>query len=372
MTGLNEIKVLFQKNFPIIPENLLEDFQVETQGENARRVKILGVSFIVISLALLCLTKAIVGHDSFYRQIYILVNAGLLVFASLMFVWGLFVSNGRWDISSRFSRIYDVFVAVVIVLWASWMTFTEPFAVFSDWILLCSVFLVYSVLLFSLSELVILSSLVIIGQFLLPLIFRSFSNVETDPDGRDFQAIALAILATAAVLSRVLLYSRIRVYLNWENINRMNLTLKREVSMHLKTTDELEHIRQDLDSKVHRQTKHLREANQRLSEEIAERRYADKVRGILYRISTFVNRHQKLDDVFEFIHSQLEAIMDVKNFFIGQFDEEDYSIHSSFEVAESDLETEDIIFDCAGYTIMLDDGYSNFIYIHGAPPMLLS
>lgn len=338
MAGWTEIKKWFLKTFPAIPENLQDDYQVETQGDNARRVRILGGIFIVVALVFLCLTNSLTpNHDLQYRKIHILLNAGLLLVSLAVYFWGYYVNNGSWDIPAGIGRMLILLVGLIIVLWASWMYYSDPFGFLRDWFYLSGVFLVFSLLLFSFREVIVLASLIIFGQYLL-------SQVELQegiiPD--DFMAISLAILLTAIVLSRVLHFSHIHNYLNWGNINRMNLTLKREVGMHLKTTQELEQIRQELDKKVHRQTKHLRDTNQRLSEEIAERRYADKVRGILYRISNFVNRHQELEEVFEYIHLQLGSIMEVRNIFIDQFVEQDYSINTVFKVADSDLEAENV------------------------------
>jgi len=337
MTGWTDIKGWFHKTFPAIPEDLLDDYQVDTQGENAKRVKIIGGIFIVLSIVLLCLTATLsVDHDSHYNKIFVIVNVGLFLFSGTVFILGHYIRRGTWDITAGVSRAFVLLAALGFVLWASWMTYTNPFGLIRDGFYLAGVFLVYSILLLSLSEIIVLSSLIIIGQFLLPQVKVDVIFV---PDG--FQTLSLAILVIAGVLSRVLYYARIRNYLNWENINGMNLTLKREVVMHMSTTEELEQIRLELDKKVHRQTKHLREANQRLSEEIAERRYADKVRGILYRISTFVNRHQEIPEVFEYIHTQLSSIMEVGNFYIGQFIEHDYTIRTVFEVGDSEFEVED-------------------------------
>ncbi|MCK5820936.1 MAG: GAF domain-containing protein [Bacteroidales bacterium] len=337
MAGWTDIKKWFLNAFPAIPDDLQEDYQVEAQGDNAKRAKILSGIFIVISLVLLFLTNSLSGHhDLPYRRVYVLVNAGLLIFSVVVFVWGYFASHGVWDIPTGLTRIIVLSIAAIFVLWASWMYYADSFGFFRGWFYLSGVFLVYSLLLFSFREIVILSSLVIIGQFLLPHV-----NVQTIEMPGGFKALSQAILLIASVLSRVLHFSHTRNYLNWENIKQMNLTLKHEVGMHLSTTHELEQIRHDLDKKVLRQTKHLREANQRLSEEIADRRYADKVRGILYRISSFVNRHHELEEVFEYIHLQLDSIMEVRNFYIGQFIEQDYSIRTVFKVSGSDLDLED-------------------------------
>lgn len=338
MTGWTEIRVWFQKTFPEIPESLRNDFQIETQSENAKRVMILGGIFIAISIAVLFLSLFPLAYDdSFNRKVYLIVNFSLLAFSGIVFAWGFYIEKGTWDLHPIVSKALLMFIALCIVLWAFWMTSTDPYGSNKGWFYLGTVFLVYSLMLFSFVEVVVFTSLIIIGQFLLQLLPI---KGDTGGEGDNFHAISVAVLFIAAIMSRVLFFSRVRNFLNWENIFRMNITLKREVGMHMRTSEELEISRQELDKKVHRQTKHLREANQRLSEEIAERRYADKVRGILYRISTFVNGHRELDEVFEYIHAQLESVMEVRNFYIAKFDESDFGINGVFEISNSELESE--------------------------------
>jgi len=337
MADWTDIKKWFLKMFPALPEDFQDDYQVETQGENARRVRILGGVFIVISLTLLALINSLSdNHDLFFRRHYLIVHTVLFLFSVAALIWGHYESTRGLDIPSGVSRIIVITIALVIVLWASWMYYTDPFGYLQDWFYLIAVFLVYSILLFSLRELIVLSSLIVVGQFFLPQI-----DMETIKVSDVVQTLSLAILIIASVISRVYHFFHLRNYLNWRNINHMNLTLKREVGMHLDTTKQLEKISKDLDEKVHQQTKHLRQANQRLSEEIAERGYADKVRGILYRISSFVNRHQELEEVFEYIHLQLESIMEVRNFFIGQFVEQEYAVRTVYKVKDSEIEVEE-------------------------------
>lgn len=332
MTGWSDLKIWFHKTFPGIPEGLKDDFQIEVRSENAKRIKILGGIFIFSSLALLLFPPSSdLRETQLDQNLYLILNSALFALSGLLFLWASLCQKGviNWP-DWIMKTVVDVSI-VCLILWSSWMTNQEIHEGINDWYFLGTVFLVYSLLLLSLAEVVVVSAIIVIGQFWFPAL-----NIDYIIESGGL----FLTLITAASVSRVLYYSRIRNFLNWENINHMNMTLKREVGLHMRTTEELEQIRQELNKKVHRQTQHLRDANQRLSEEIAERRYADKVRGILYRISTFVNKNTELASVFDYIHSQLATIMEVRNFFVGQFQEQDYSIQTLFEKCESDREKE--------------------------------
>jgi len=210
--------------------------------------------------------------------------------------------------------------------WAIWITFTDPFQGLGDWLFMCIIFIGFTVFYYSLVELVCLTALLITIQYLAPFILVDIWMVDHSP-----YAVYLLIIGVFFVISRVIFYARVRNFLNWDNLSHMNQSLKREVSMHIKTTRALEEIRANLDNQVNRQTKHLRETNQRLSEEIAERRYADKVRTILYRVSTYVNGHHSLEEVLSYIHQQLASVMDVSIFYVGKMTQNNHQITALYD-----------------------------------------
>ncbi len=318
MTGWTEVRDLFLKAFPSIPSDLREGYQVDAQNENARRLKILGFIIAFVAIVMLFL-QFLLGHqnDPVLNQLCIWSCVAVIVMGLLSTVTGHNTFVGKWDIRPISFSIIIQFITIAFVSWAFSISVFSPFGAFSDWIYLGVVFIVMSLLLFSLTEVIFVSIVILIIQALVARV-RLIQLVEID----EYMTLAVVALIVAVVLSRILYFSRIRNFLNWENINQMNLTLKREISMHLETTRDLQKIRKDLDKKVHTQTRDLREANQRLSEEIAERRFADKVRTILYRISTFVSHNHNLETIFEYMHQQLGSIVEAKNLLI-------YSLNSS-------------------------------------------
>jgi len=327
MTGLIEIRSLIERAFPSIPRDLKEGFQVDAQSENSRRMKVLSGIIALVSLSLVFLylfdwNKSNVSYSVFFLW----SNVAVFGLAIITYCVGYFAFNGMWDIRPRLFSFILQGISTIMILWAFGISISIPN---QGWLFLGLTFLVMALLLFSYSELVTISVLVIGCQVLVSQLLPSLYNTSGD-----FQTISLVAYSAASLLSVILYMSRIRNYLNWENINQMNLTLKREVSMHLQTTEDLQQIRRELDKKVHDQTSDLREANHRLSEEIAERRYADKVRAILYRISTFVNQNQNLTTVFDFMHEQLDSVMEVKNLLIVQVIDDEISVESIYDVCE--------------------------------------
>ena len=328
MTGLTEIKSLIGRVFPSIPRDLREGFQVDAQSENAKRMKVLGGIIALVSLSLVCLDLfKWAEYDGDYSTFFFWSN--LIIFGISIIAYGIgyFVFIGMWDIRPMLFSFVMQGISAIMILWAFGISITMPH---QGWLFLGLTFVVMALLLFSYTELITISVMVVGIQVLVSQLLP----VVNETSG-EFLTISLVAYSAACLLSVILYMSRIRNYLNWENINQMNLTLKREVSMHLKTTENLQQIRRELDKKVHDQTSDLREANHLLSEEIAERRYADKVRAILYRISTFVNQNHELATVFDFMHGQLDSVMEVKNLLIAQIVNDEVSIESTYDVREA-------------------------------------
>lgn len=312
MTSWTSIQEASRRAFPIIPGEIKEGFRSETQGENTIRMIILGAFGVLLALFVLIFSDQFVNipHQDIPFPLGIL-HLSFLLWNVLVLILILLYHNGRYDISVPLFTFLNLMSAFLLISWSFFVSVVYKAGVIQDWLFIVSVFSVFALLLWSLTEMLIVLSATLALQIILIEYVFPYSGL-----GPGLFGISFIILAIAAALSRILYYTRVRNYIHWENIGQMNLTLKREVSMHLKTMRELEEVRQQLDNKVVQQTQHLRETNERLSEEIAERRYADKVRSILYRISTFVNGHNELQEVFGFIHEQLSSIMEVRNFFV--------------------------------------------------------
>ena len=323
-----DIKKWYDKTFPLIPDALIHTYGLDTQTINLKRLVFLSSAFVAAALVLFIIRPSQEMYQlQASNRLYYYLQALLLFLSVIALICGMWFSRRIGFIPAALSRSIIIIYAFLLISWSDWMAITKPFHEMEDWFFFGTVFLVFGVLYLSFKELMILSGMLIISQYLMPQL-ASGLGFSSSP-GR---IIYLGILGVAFCVSRIIYYARIHNYLNWENISRINATLKQEVNMHLKTTEELEDIRQGLDRKVHQQTRHLRDANQRLSEEIAERRYADKVRGILYRISTFVNRNFDLPEVLEFVHQQLSSIMDVTNFFVGLYHKTSAEIEPVFQL----------------------------------------
>ncbi|HXV99341.1 MAG TPA: response regulator, partial [Anaerolineae bacterium] len=70
--------------------------------------------------------------------------------------------------------------------------------------------------------------------------------------------------------------------------------------------------------------------------DITERKWAEKVRAAIYRISETANSVQKLDDLFLIIHSVIGGLMPAKNFYIALYDAATQTVTYPYFVDEYD------------------------------------
>ena len=299
--------------FPVVPIDLRSGFRSEIQDENSIRMIILGFYSLILGLIVFLFAPKFLLAEFDLRQLTFLpiVHAVFLGWNLMVLTVVWLYYRGRFDIPRAIFTLVNLVTGILLICWSFFVSVIYQAGVMQDWFFIVSVFSVFALLLWSVTEMLIVLTVTMIVQVVLIEFVLALGGI-----GPGLFGLSFVIMAIAASLSRILYQARVKNFLHWENIGKMNLTLKREVSMHLKTMHELEEVRQQLDQKVAQQTRHLREANERLSEEVAERRYADKVRTILYRISTFVNGHNNLDEVFGYIHDQLSSIMEVRNFFV--------------------------------------------------------
>lgn len=314
MTKWTNILSAYSKAFPAIPLELRNSFRSETREENGLRMAILGAFGLLASLFLMVFNSRFLNSD-FGAQagLFTMIHGMMAVWMAVVLVLSWAYRTARLYISPELHQLVFLLTGIFMLTWSFIVSVVYEAGMIPDWFYLVSVFSVFSLLLFPLIHLmVILSCSLAIQVLLIEWVFRFVG------DGPGLFGASFIIMLIASFLSRILFHARVRNFLHWENIGQMNKTLRREVAMHVRTMGELEEVRQKLNEKVTVQTQHLQEANQRLSDEIAERRYADKVRSILYRISTFVNGHHDLEEIFTYIHGQLSSIMEARNFFVAR------------------------------------------------------
>lgn len=222
-------------------------------------------------------------------------------------------------------RLPVIFVSVFLLWWGCFNGILEPFGLKPLVFFLICLIVVYFVFILSVAE-----TIGIMLNGLLLFYWVNFSGINSTISIASISGL-LFFLLVAVFVSRVFYYRRLTAFLNWENISSMNTSLKWEIKQHQQTLQELEAIRNDLDRQVSEKTSYLRDTNQRLQEEIAERSYADKVRTVLYRISGFVNQNNSLTDVIRNIHEQLRHILDVTNFLVGTYDSDRLEIEPVFQ-----------------------------------------
>lgn len=326
MDGLQRGKDWVRINIRRIPVEYRESFLRETGTDNLIRLRLL--CFVLIALSLLFLVKpgvfdakpASLMVPPFLMNV-LFSSMAILVLAGSQIILSKLISFPVWLI-----RLPAIMLAVCYLWWGCYSGSLTPFGLTPAICFMICLFVVYSVFILSVAE-----AIVIMLNGLLSFYWFNYSAAGVTYITPGLITGLLFFISVAFLVSRVVYYRRLSAFLNWENISSMNSTLKWEIKKHQQTLQELEVIKNDLDRQVSEKTSYLRDANQRLQEEIAERSYADKVRTVLYRISGFVNQNSSLTDIIRSIHEQLRQILDVTNFMVGNYDSERLEIEPVYQ-----------------------------------------
>jgi signal transduction histidine kinase len=300
-----------------LPVEHKESFARDSGADNLVRLRLLSMVLVAFSLFFF-IKPDVFGLES--RSVSwspFLVNSVYLLIVLSTLIVTFLLSRNVFRFPVWLIRIPVISFSVLQLWWACYMGSLMPLELNPAIFFTISVFVVYSTFILSIAEAV---GILLNGL----LAFYWFNTYASDSEWLTLgvKSTLGLFLMVAFLVSRVVFYSRVSSFLNWENISSMNSSLKWEIKNHQQTLKELEAIRNDLDRQVSEKTSFLRETNQRLQEEIAERGFADKVKAVLYRISGYVNQNSGLQETFHNIHEQLRQILDVTNFMVGTYDSE--------------------------------------------------
>lgn len=305
----------FRRNFPRLPAESRNSFFRETGRENLLRLQLL--SGIVILIACGFLFFKISYIDKLLTVLFALISIMVFMVSRMPFI--------KDPEKIIVQRLPVMIFSISLIWWSAVISRVDPLQIGHSGYYLLSLFVVFALFVTSAVETFILLFNGIVGFY---VFIVTGSEVITFAESIGY----LFFIGTTLVIASVLYHARLVNFLNWENISSMNQSLKREVIMHNSTLKELEASKNDLDRQVIEKTRHLRETNQKLQEEIAERNYSDKIKGILYRISGYVNLNNELKDVFSYIQEQLSQILDVSNLMIGIYDPQTQEVTPAYQV----------------------------------------
>jgi PAS domain S-box-containing protein len=94
---------------------------------------------------------------------------------------------------------------------------------------------------------------------------------------------------------------------------------------------------EDLEKRILERTKELSKSNATLRNEIIERKKAESITEVLFKIAKVQNSAQKLDELFDVIHLSIGSVLYNKNFYIALYDKETDAITFPFFLDEFDL-----------------------------------
>jgi len=305
----------FRRNFPKVPAESRSSFFRETGRENLLRLQLLSGILVIIACGFLL-----------FKMPY--VNKLITVLFALIAILAFMVSRLSVIKDPKkilVQRLPVMVFGLALIWWSAVISRVDPLQIGHSSYYLLSLFVVFALFVTSAIETFILVINGIAGFYLF---------IVTGVEEISFAESVgyLFFIGTTLVIASILYHTRLVNFLNWENISTMNQSLKWEVIMHNSTLKELEAAKNDLDRQVIEKTRHLRETNQKLQEEIAERNYSDKIKGILYRISGYVNLNNDLKEVFPYIQEQLSQILDVSNLMIGIYDPVTQEVIPAYQV----------------------------------------
>jgi len=325
MVGFQKGRDWLHNNMRRLPVEYRDSFLRETGIDNLSRLRFLCLVLIAMSTWFFLESGGFESKPGFLPISSNLMNVLFSSFAILTIVGSQLILKRLNNCQVWLIRLPVILFAICLFWWGCYTGGLQTFSLATTIFFVICAFVVYSVFVLSLAE-----SIGIILNGLLAYYGFQFSGASATLISAGTLS-GLVFLSIAFFVSRVVYFSRLSNFLNWENISSMNSTLKWEIRKHQETLQELEAIRNDLDRQVSEKTSYLRDTNQRLLEEIAERSYADKVRGVLYRISGFVNQNARLRDTIRSIHEQLGQILDVTNFMVGIYNPERLEIEPVYQ-----------------------------------------
>ncbi len=85
---------------------------------------------------------------------------------------------------------------------------------------------------------------------------------------------------------------------------------------------ELQNVNTQLEQRVRDRTEQLQDINSSLEKEINERRRAEQLQSVLFRISELTNKPIKLSKFFNQIHHFIDELMYARNFYVALLDEQ--------------------------------------------------
>ena len=314
MLGFFHMKGWYRDKFRTVPGEIKHLFIRESTLENLGRLGIIAAFAALI--AFLSLIVDMINWSQGKEVACQAINQVIMLSISLAFVLGVPLLRRREArISLSWLRIGQWVYISIFLFWGNSTSLDIHWQDQHLIGMLGALFIVSSLLFLGLVEMISILVYSVCLIYLIPLLLGKPLNLFLLEE----LVICLSFISAIAV-SRLLYYSRLHSFVNWENISRMNSSLKREIHLHMKTSQELEQIKNHLDKQVREKTRNLREANQRLQEEIAERNYSDKLKNVLYRISSMINRNEGLSVTMRYVHEQLTQIMNVTNFMVALYD----------------------------------------------------
>jgi len=317
----------YKRNFHKIPEKYKTSFLQKIGFNNLSRLRIILAVYLFVILLLTVLHLQGKGLGDFVNAIRQLEYDIILLVPSFIFLLLSYLRNPKSEdkvlIYHRILVLVGSLIFLVNVAAISGML--ESY--YSGLYYSISVFAISLFLYFRIYELI---SLYFISASVLVLVSVSLGS-EFNTVINEYKYLGI-YLPVVLIVSRIFFGERLKNYINWHNLADINEQLKNEISVKESTEQDLFNAKKDLEIRVDQRTIELKQTNEKLLKEISDRKYADKIKSVLYNISNLINRTNNLDKLFAVIHNELRSVMDVKNFFIARYNKEDDKVSIIFQL----------------------------------------
>lgn len=305
----------FTKRYYNVPGKYLSSFLKKTGFENLKRLRLVASAYILILLTITVVHIQGLGLLGFINSHKQVEYDFLLVIPSFIILLLSYINNPKNEEEILpYHRIIILFGSMLVLSGVASFTGMQN-NTNSGLYFAITLFAVSLIFYFRILELIILYLVSVLSLLITSISLNS--DISTVINIHKYLVIYMPVVI---LVSRIFYSARINNFITWKSLTDINQKLKNEIAEKERVAENLIDAKNNLELRVNTRTSELKYANIELTKEIAERKYADKIKSVLYNISNLINRTNNLNKLFAVIHNELRSVMDVKNFLISQYD----------------------------------------------------
>ncbi|MCL6420130.1 sensor domain-containing phosphodiesterase [Aestuariirhabdus haliotis] len=144
----------------------------------------------------------------------------------------------------------------------------------------------------------------------------------------------------------------VQSYSEDQEFSQQDIDLLEYVSQHVASAtsrrqaqDKLKKVNLELEQRVAQRTHELTMANSSLQAEVEERRKAEQIQSVLFRISEQANKDQNIRSFYHFLHKSINELVEAPNFFIALLDDKREKVIFEYRIEDDEDMVMELAFD---------------------------